>query len=109
MEAALKAIAESHRRQILRLVREGEMTAGEIASHFEITRPAISQHLTVLKDSGLLAERRDGTKRIYGLRPEGVRELRDFIEEMWTEPAVIRRGAEREERKRQGADPARGR
>lgn len=85
MESALKAIAEPHRRQILRLVREGEMTAGEIASHFEVTRPAISQHLTVLKDAGLLDERRDGTRRIYRLRSEGVRELRDLIEEMWTD------------------------
>jgi DNA-binding transcriptional ArsR family regulator len=109
VEAALKAIAEPHRRQILGLVREGEMMAGEIASHFEITRPAISQHLTVLKDAGLLAERREGTKRIYRFRPEGLRELRDFIEEMWTEPAVIRREAEREERRRHGADPSRGR
>ena len=85
MEAALKAIAEPRRRQILRLLREGEMTAGEIASHFEITRPAISQHLTVLKEAGLVSERRDGTKRIYRFRPEGVEELRAFIEEMWTE------------------------
>jgi DNA-binding transcriptional ArsR family regulator len=73
MEAALKAIAEPRRRQILLLVREGEMTAGEIASHFEVTRPAISQHLTVLKEAGLVSERRDGTKRIYRFRPEGSR------------------------------------
>jgi DNA-binding transcriptional ArsR family regulator len=108
MELALKAIAEPRRRQILRLVREGEMTAGEIASHFAVTRPAISQHLTVLKDAGLLAERRDGTKRIYRFRPEGVRELRDFIEEMWSERlAVLGREAEREERGRRGAGPSR--
>ena len=85
MEDAFKAIAEPRRRQILRLVRQGEMTAGEIASHFEVTRPAISQHLTVLKDAGLLAERRDGSRRIYRFRPEGFRELRDFIEAMRTE------------------------
>ncbi len=73
MEAALKAIAEPRRRQILVLVREGEMTAGEIASHFEVTRPAISQHLTVLKEAGLVSERRDGTKRIYRSGPRGSR------------------------------------
>jgi DNA-binding transcriptional ArsR family regulator len=101
MEAALKAIAEPRRRQILLLVREGEMTAGEIASHFQVTRPAISQHLT---------ERRDGTKRIYRFRPEGVEELRAFIEDMWTERlATLKDEAEREERRRRGAGPAAGR
>ena len=110
MEAALKAIAEPRRRQILLLVREGEMTAGEIASHFEVTRPAISQHLTVLKEAGLVSERRDGTRRIYRLRPEGVEELRAFIEDMWTERlATLKDEAEREERRRRGAGPAAGR
>jgi len=110
MEAALKAIAEPRRRQILSLVREGEMSAGEIASHFEVTRPAISQHLTVLKEAGLVAERRDGTKRIYRLRPEGVEELRAFIEEMWTQRlGVLKDEAEREERRRRGGGPAAGR
>jgi DNA-binding transcriptional ArsR family regulator len=107
VEAALKAIAEPRRRQILLLVRGGEMTAGEIASHFEVTRPAISQHLTVLKEAGLVSERRDGTKRIYRLRPEGVDELRAFIEDMWTERlATLKDEAEGEERRRRGAGPA---
>jgi len=110
MEAALKAIAEPRRRQILMLVRGGEMTAGEIASHFEVTRPAISQHLTVLKEAGLVSERRDGTRRIYRLRPEGVEELRAFIDDMWTERlATLKDEAEREERRRRGAGPATGR
>src|SRR4029453_5455249 len=109
MEAALKAIAEPRRRQILQLVRGGEMTAGEIASHFEITRPAISQHLTVLKEAGLVSERRDGTKRIYRFRPEGVEELRAFIEEMWTERrASVKDEAEGEGGGRRGAGPATG-
>ena len=75
MEVALRAIAEPHRRQILRLVWDGELSAGEIASHFEVTRPAISQHLTVLKEAGLVSERRNGTKRLYRARPEGLAEL----------------------------------
>ena len=54
MEAALKAIAEPNRRRILQLVRDDELTAGEIASHFEVSRPAVSQHLTVLKEAGLV-------------------------------------------------------
>jgi len=72
VEAALRAIAEPRRRRILRLVRDAEMSAGEIASHFDVTRSAVSQHLRVLKDAGLLAERRNGTRRIYRIRPEGL-------------------------------------
>lgn len=85
MEAALKAIAEPTRRQILVLVRGGERSAGEIASHFDVTRPAVSQHLTVLKDAGLISERRDGTRRLYSARLEGLEDLRKFLEEFWDE------------------------
>jgi DNA-binding transcriptional ArsR family regulator len=85
MEAALKAIAEPRRRAILRLVREDERTAGDIARSFEVTRPAISQHLRVLKEAGLVDERREGTRRFYRARPETLRELRQFLEEFWDE------------------------
>jgi len=60
-----RALAAPHRRSILRFVRDRECTAGEIAAGFDISRPAVSQHLSALKDAGLLAERRDGTKRLY--------------------------------------------
>ncbi len=83
MEAALQAIAEPRRRQILRLVWSQEMPAGEIAKHFEVTRPAISQHLRVLKEAGLVSERRDGTRRLYRARPEGLDDLRAFFEGLW--------------------------
>lgn len=103
MEAALRAIAEPRRRQILRLVRDEEMSAGEIASHFEVTRSAVSQHLRVLKDAGLLAERRHGTRRIYRIRPEGLAELREFIDGLWEiKLATLKRVAEAEERRRRG-------
>jgi DNA-binding transcriptional ArsR family regulator len=99
METALRAIVEPHRRHILRLVRDGELSAGEIASHFEVTRPAVSQHLTVLKEAGLVRERRNGTKRLYRARPEGLTDLREYLEEFW-EPRLeaLKREAEREER-----------
>ena len=105
MEAALKAIAEPHRREILRLVRDEELTAGEIAQSFDVTRPAISQHLAVLKEAGLVSERRDGTRRFYIARPEGLRSLRKFIEEFWdTSLRRLKEAAEWEERrKRRGA------
>jgi DNA-binding transcriptional ArsR family regulator len=69
--------------EILRLVRRRELSAGRIAEHFEVTRPAISQHLRVLCQAGLLTERREGTRRIYGLRRQGLRELRQFLAEFW--------------------------
>lgn len=77
------AIAEPRRREILRLVRDRELSAGEIAARFAITRPAVSQHLTVLRESGLLAERREGTRRLYRARPEGLEPLRAFLAEFW--------------------------
>ncbi len=83
MGGALRAIAEPRRREILRLVRDGELAAGEIATHFEISRPAISQHLSVLKEAGLLAERREGARRLYRARPEGLDGLREFLQGFW--------------------------
>src|SRR3954469_7312749 len=91
VEAAIRAIAERHRREIVRLVRDSELTAGQIASHFEGSRPAVSQHLRILKDSGLVTERRQGTRRYYKARVEGLAELRAFLEvflgeDSWMDP-----------------------
>lgn len=103
MDAALKAIAEPHRRQILRLVRDEELSAGEIAAQFEISWPAISQHLGVLKEAGLVDERRNGVRRLYRARPEGLSELQAFLEEFWTDRlAALKREAEREEKRNDG-------
>ena len=98
MEAALKAIADPRRRRILSLVRADELSAGEIARQFDVTWPAISQHLTVLKDAGLLSERRAGTRRLYRARPEGLTELMTFLEGFWDERlAALKVEVEREE------------
>lgn len=103
METALRAIAEPRRRAILRLVWDAERSAGEIASHFDVTRPAISQHLTVLKEAGLVDERRNGTKRLYRARPEGLADLRAFLDEFWSDRLeTLKREAEREEREKDG-------
>src|SRR6059036_2312542 len=103
MEAALKAIAAPHRRRILRLVRNEELSAGEIAAHFDVTRPAVSQHLSVLKEAGLVDERRNGTRRLYRARPEGLAELKAFLDEFWGDRLeTLKREAEREERKKHG-------
>lgn len=103
MEVALRAIAEPHRRQILKLVWDVELSAGEIASHFDVTRPAVSQHLNVLKGAGLVSERRNGAKRLYRARPEGIAELKAFLEEFWGDRLeALKLEAEREERKEHG-------
>jgi DNA-binding transcriptional ArsR family regulator len=99
MEVALRAIAEPHRRQILKLVWDAELSAGEIASHFDVSRPAVSQHLTVLKEAGLVSERRNGARRLYRARPEGIAELKAFLEDFWGDRLeALKQEAEREER-----------
>lgn len=101
MEAVLKAIAEPRRRAILRLVSDTELPAGRIAAHFDVTRPAVSQHLGVLKEAGLVTERREGTRRLYRARPEGLLEVRTFLDELWSDRLdALKREAEREETKR---------
>ncbi len=90
-DEALRALAEPRRRAILRLVARDELAAGEIAAAFEVTRTAVSQHLTVLKNAGLLAERRDGTRRLYRARPEGLAGLRQFLDDMWADSLEVAR------------------
>lgn len=83
MQDALRALAEPRRQDILRLISDRELAAGEIAAHFQVTRPAISQHLQVLKGAGLVSERRTGTRHLYQARPEGLEELRAFLDQFW--------------------------
>jgi DNA-binding transcriptional ArsR family regulator len=85
LDEVLRAIAEPRRRAILRLVAAEELPAGRIAEHFDVTRSAVSQHLQVLKDAGLIIERRDGTKRIYRASEEALSQLRDVVESLWRE------------------------
>lgn len=108
VDTALTAIAEPRRRRILELVRDEELSAGDIAARFDVTRPAISQHLRVLKDAGLIAERREGTRRLYRLRPEGMRDVRAYLETFWaTGLARLKLQAELEERVRQAEQEGR--
>ena len=97
----MRALAEPHRREILRLVSDRELPAGRIAEHFDVTGPAVSQHLRVLKEAGLVTERREGTRRLYRARPEGLMELRAFLESFWDDRlAVLKQEAEKEGGKR---------
>jgi DNA-binding transcriptional ArsR family regulator len=100
MQTVIQAISEPRRREILRLVRDRELPAGEIAARFEVTRPAISQHLTVLRKAGLVSERREGTRRLYRTRPEGLAELQSFLDGFWEDRLErLKVAAEQEQRK----------
>jgi DNA-binding transcriptional ArsR family regulator len=101
----LRALAEPRRPAILRLVRDEARSVGEIAAHFDISQQAVSQHLQVLREAGLVDVRRDGTRRLYRVRPEGLVPLRAFLEELWDDRLdALKREAEREQRSRDEHD-----
>jgi DNA-binding transcriptional ArsR family regulator len=100
IEKAIHALTEPRRRDILYLVRDGELTSSAIASHFDISAPAVSQHLKVLEESGLVVVRRAGTKRYYRIRREGFAELKGYIDRFWDDSLMrLKEAAEEEERK----------
>jgi DNA-binding transcriptional ArsR family regulator len=82
--SALDALGDATRRAILDRLRAGPLAVGAIASGLPVSRPAVSQHLRVLKDAGLVSERREGTRRIYRLEPTGLRDLRAYLNSFWT-------------------------
>jgi DNA-binding transcriptional ArsR family regulator len=82
-ERAFQALADPRRREMLRLVRDQPRSVNEIAEHFDITQQAVSQHLQVLKDAGLVAVRPQAQRRLYVVRPEGLDALRAFLAEFW--------------------------
>jgi DNA-binding transcriptional ArsR family regulator len=94
------ALSQSTRREIMRLLARGELPATVIASHFSISQPAVSQHLRALRESGLVRERRVGSRRLYGLRPEGLADVHDFLAEVLPERLeVLKELAESEQRR----------
>lgn len=100
IDTILQALNDPRRREILELVRAADRSAGEIAAHFDVTRPAISQHLQVLVGAELVTVRREGTRRLYRARPEGLAELRAFLESFWDERLLrLKQAAEAEQRR----------
>jgi DNA-binding transcriptional ArsR family regulator len=83
MADVFQVLAEPRRRELLALLAHDERTAGDIARQFDVTRQAVSQHLRVLLAAGLIRERREGTRRWYRARPEGLAEVRAYVEAMW--------------------------
>jgi DNA-binding transcriptional ArsR family regulator len=96
VQEALDAIASPRRREILRLVWDRELSAGEIAAHFDVSWPAVSQNLNVLREAGLVSERRDGRRRLYRAQPRALGPLAAALRQMWaTELRTLKREVER--------------
>jgi DNA-binding transcriptional ArsR family regulator len=92
-----QVLAEPRRRDVLTLLADQERTAGDIAAHFDVTRQAVSQHLRILLAAGLIGERREGVRRWYRARPEGLAEVRAYVEAMWPNALeALKTAAERE-------------
>jgi DNA-binding transcriptional ArsR family regulator len=93
------ALADPTRRAVFERLREGPRPVGEIARDLPVSRPAVSQHLRVLKDAGLVTERRDGTRRLYRIDPDGLAAIRDYFDDFWNEAlAAFKAAAESEGR-----------
>jgi DNA-binding transcriptional ArsR family regulator len=84
-QAALQALADPTRRAVFERLRDGPMPVGELAADLPVTRPAVSQHLKVLRNAGLVQERKVGTRRIYGVELDGLAELRRYLDAFWTD------------------------
>jgi DNA-binding transcriptional ArsR family regulator len=94
---AFHALAEPRRREVLALLADHERTAGDVAARFDVTRQAISQHLRILLEAGLIRERREGTRRWYRARPEGLEDVRTYVAAMWPDALDrLQSAAERE-------------
>ena len=95
----MDALGDPTRRAIFERLREGALAVGEIADELPVSRPAVSQHLRVLKEAGLVRERRNGTRRLYRIDPDALGELRDYFDDFWTQAlASFKAEAERERR-----------
>jgi DNA-binding transcriptional ArsR family regulator len=80
----MMALGDPTRRAVFELLADGPRAVGEIALQLPVTRPAVSQHLKVLKEAGLVVDRPDGTKRLYQLNPEGIDTLRAYLDRFWS-------------------------
>ncbi|MGH8959259.1 MAG: ArsR/SmtB family transcription factor [Acidimicrobiia bacterium] len=98
---SLAALADPTRRSVFERLADGPRSVGEIAAELPVSRPAVSQHLRVLKEAGLVGEQREGTRRYYSIRGEGLADLRAYVEGFWEEAlssfkATVERGAKDE-------------
>jgi DNA-binding transcriptional ArsR family regulator len=82
---AFTALGDPTRRAIFEQLRGGPRSVGELAGSLPVSRPAVSQHLRVLREAGLVSDRKQGTRRLYRVAPQGVAELRDYLNDFWDE------------------------
>ena len=82
-ERVFAALHDPTRRAVLEKLRDGPRPVGEIARNLPVTRPAVSQHLKILKDAGLVADRSEGTRRIYSIDPKGLGAMRAWLDQFW--------------------------
>ena len=95
----LTALGDPTRRAIFERLAGGPQAVGELAKDLPVSRPAVSQHLKVLKDAGLVTDRRDGTRRLYQLDPTGIEAVRSYFDTLWTNAlAAFKTAVEKEER-----------
>jgi DNA-binding transcriptional ArsR family regulator len=95
--AVLAALGDPTRRDLLEVLREGPRAVVDIAAAMPVSRPAVSQHLRVLRESGLASERREGRRRLYRLEPAGLAAVRSYVEELWSDVlAAFAAAAEKE-------------
>lgn len=85
---ALDALGDANRRAIVEILSAGARPVGEIAAALPISRPAVSRHLRLLKQAGLVADHAEGTRRVYGLRDEGIAAVRAYFQQVWDEAAA---------------------
>jgi DNA-binding transcriptional ArsR family regulator len=95
----LTALGDPTRRAIFERLADGPLAVGELARDLPVSRPAVSQHLKVLKDAGLVVDRPDGTRRLYQLDPAGIEAVRSYFDTFWTHAlAAFKTAVEKEER-----------
>jgi DNA-binding transcriptional ArsR family regulator len=99
---AFAALGDATRRKVFELLRRGPRAVGDLAAELPVSRPAVSQHLRVLKEAGLVTERRNGTRRLYAIDPGGVAVLRDYFDDFWNEALARYKAAAENEQRRNG-------
>jgi DNA-binding transcriptional ArsR family regulator len=105
IQTTLNALVEPRRREIIMLVHRNELTSSAIAAYFDISASAVSQHLKVLVESGLVTVRREGSRRYYRLRKVGFADVKAFIDQFWDDALfLLKETAEEEERKKHGGN-----
>ena len=82
---AMDALGDGTRREILERLRKGPLAVGELAAELPVSRPAVSQHLRVLREAGLVTERRNGTRHLYRVDTDGLAEVRDYLDSFWSD------------------------